>query len=108
MFVCESEEARRPTTARRAGRRAGRWGVGGEGRGGGERKTLRDRFCLVEAGLNINTAVAARRGMRAFVGTFVVMSSVLSLAPPGQEGEEWGDGGVGGGAAFLAVVTWSD
>lgn len=56
MFVCESEEARRPTTASQAG-----WeGEGVEWEAAGERKTLRDRFCLVEAGLNINTAVTAR------------------------------------------------
>lgn len=53
------------------------------------------RFCLAGAGLNINTADLHQSE------ECVVMSSVLSLAPPGQDPQE-------GPGSHLAVVIWPD
>lgn len=54
----------------------------------GVREKRLGRFCLVGGRRHITQWIAIERGMLVFVKTFAVMSSVLSLAPPGQESEE--------------------
>ncbi len=89
MFACESEKRAK----------WGRW----------ERKR-RDRtgFVWLNSGCMLTRWITIEWGMPVFVETFAVMSSVLSLAPPGQDSQE-GPGGLRQWSCFCNVawlVTW--